>query len=75
MQEEMSSEQPGDPDKAAQAMIKVVESDNPPMRLVLGEDALEATRKKIETFQKELDEWEDVTLSTSFEGAKSASLG
>ena len=75
MQEEMSGEQPGDPDKAAQAMIEVVESDNPPMRLVLGEDALKATRQKIETFQKELDEWEDVTLSTSFEDAKSTSLG
>ena len=75
MQEEMSGEQPGDPDKAAQAMIKVVESDNPPMRLVLGEDALKATRQKIETFQKELDEWEEVTLSTSFEDAKSTSLG
>ena len=75
MQEEMSGEQPGDPDKAAQAMIKVVESDNPPMRLVLGEDALKATRKKIESFQKELDQWEDVTLSTSFEDAKSTSLG
>ena len=75
MQEEMSGEQPGDPDKAAQAMIKVVESDNPPMRLVLGEDALKATRQKIETFQKELDEWEDVTLSTSFEDAKTTSLG
>ena len=75
MQEEMSGEQPGDPDKAAQAMIKVVESDNPPMRLVLGEDALKATRQKIETFQKELDEWEDVTLSTSYEDAKTTSLG
>ena len=73
MQEEMSGEQPGDPEKAAQAMIKVVESDNPPMRLVLGEDALKATRQKIETFQKELDEWEDVTLSTSYEDAKTTS--
>jgi NAD(P)-dependent dehydrogenase (short-subunit alcohol dehydrogenase family) len=74
-QEEMSGEQPGDPDKAAQAMIKVVESDNPPMRLVLGEDALKATRQKIETFQKEIEQWEEVTLSTSFEDAKSTSLG
>lgn len=74
-QAEMSGQQPGDPDKAAQAMIKVVESDNPPMRLVLGEDALKATRQKIETFQKELDEWEDITTSTSFEDAKSTSLG
>lgn len=75
MQEQMSGEQPGDPDKAAQAMIKAVESDNPPMRLVLGEDALKATRQKIETFQQELADWEDVTLSTSFEDAQTTSLG
>ena len=75
MQEQSSGEQPGDPDKAAQAMIKVVESDNPPMRLVLGEDALKATRQKMETFQKELDEWEEVTLSTSFDDAKASSVG
>ena len=42
---------------------------------MLVEDALKATRQKIETFQKELDQWEDVTLSTSFEDAKSTSLG
>ena len=75
MQSQSSGEQPGDPDKAAQAMIKAVESDNPPMRLVLGEDALEATRKKIKSFQQELEEWEEITLSTSFEDAKSTSLG
>ena len=75
MQSQSSGEQPGDPDKAAQAMIKAVESDNPPMRLVLGEDALEATRKKIKSFQQELEEWEETTLSTSFEDAKSTSLG
>ena len=61
-----SSKQPGDPNKAAQAMIKVVESDNPPLRLVLGEDAFKAVRQKIESLQKELEEWEEVTLSTSF---------
>ena len=75
MQSQSSGEQPGDPDKAAQAMIKVGESDNPPMRLVLGEDALKATRQKIETFQKELNQWEDVTLSTSFDDAKASSVG
>ena len=74
-QEQMSGQQPGDPDKAAQAMIKAVESDNPPLRLVLGEDALQATRKKMESFQKELEAWEEVTLSTAFEDAKSFSLG
>ena len=56
----------GDPDKAARAIIKVVESDNPPLHLILGEDALTGFRQKIEYLQKELKKWEEVTLSTSF---------
>ena len=35
-----SGKQPGDPAKAAQALLKLVESDNPPVRLYLGADAL-----------------------------------
>jgi hypothetical protein len=56
----------GDPEKAAQAMIKVVESDKPPLHLLLGEDALTSFRQKIESFEKELKEWEEITLKTSF---------
>ncbi len=56
----------GDPDKAAQVIIKVVESDHPPLHLLLGEDALASFRQKLESFEKEIQEWEDVTLSTSF---------
>lgn len=75
MQQENSGEQPGDPDKAALAMIKVVESENPPLRLVLGADALEGVRKKLSSVSQELDTWEEVTLNTAFEGAKVNSLG
>ena len=56
-------------------MIKLTESDNPPMRLVLGEDALEAIREKIQSFQQELEEWEEVTLNTSFDDAKGSTVG
>ena len=61
-----SGQQPGDPDKAALAMIEVVNSANPPLRLALGEDALNGVRQKMESFEKELKEWENVTLSTAF---------
>ena len=70
MKEKGDGKQPGDPDKAAQAMIKVVESENPPLRLALGEDALHGVRNKLKSAQKDLDAWEDTTLSTSFESAK-----
>ena len=70
MKQKGDGKQPGDPDKAAQAMIKVVESENPPLRLALGEDALHGVRNKLKSAQKDLDTWEDTTLSTSFERAK-----
>ena len=38
--------QPGDPHKAALVMIKAIESDNPPLRLMLGADAFGLWEKK-----------------------------
>jgi len=61
--------QPGDPDKAAQVLIQVVHSDNPPLRLVLGKYAYSKFRKKIESLTAELDAWEQIAASTDFETA------
>lgn len=62
-----SGTQDGDPYKAALAMIKIVESENPPMRLPLGPTALDSIRCKIHQVAKELNEWESVTINTSFD--------
>ena len=59
--------QPGDPAKAAKAIIKAVKSEHPPLRLALGKIALEAIRKKISQLGKNYDEWEQVSLDTSFD--------
>jgi NAD(P)-dependent dehydrogenase (short-subunit alcohol dehydrogenase family) len=56
----------GDPTKAAQAMIKVVEAENPPLRLVLGADALGMIRHKFDSVLTEQMQWKDVSLSTDF---------
>jgi len=58
--------QPGDPLKAVQAMIQVVESPNPPLRLLLGAGALKRVRAKIDTWQKELAAWEPITVGADF---------
>jgi NAD(P)-dependent dehydrogenase (short-subunit alcohol dehydrogenase family) len=58
--------QPGDPLKAVQAMIQVVNSPNPPLRLLLGAGALKRVQQKIETWQKELAAWEPVTVGADF---------
>jgi hypothetical protein len=48
-------------------MIKVVDSANPPLRLVLGADALERIRAKLASVASELDVWEETTVNTAFE--------
>jgi NAD(P)-dependent dehydrogenase (short-subunit alcohol dehydrogenase family) len=61
-----SGKQPGDPARAALAMIKVVESEHPPVHLLLGTDAVKFVREKIATLTKEIDGWESLSLSTDF---------
>ncbi|MFD1258534.1 oxidoreductase [Mucilaginibacter terrae] len=61
-----SGNQPGDPARAAKAMIKAVESENPPLRLLLGEAALKGARNKIELLKKDFDTWAEVTVGADF---------
>jgi NAD(P)-dependent dehydrogenase (short-subunit alcohol dehydrogenase family) len=61
-----SGNQPGDPVRAAKAMIKAVESKNPPLRLLLGEAALKGARNKLDVLKKDFDTWEDTTIGADF---------
>ena len=65
--DEVNGKQAGDPIKAAQAMIKVVESPEPPLRLLLGPDAYEWANEKIALLQRDFETWKDVTLATDLE--------
>lgn len=58
--------QPGNPSKAAEAVLKVIASDNPPVRLYLGDDALLFVNEKIESMKNEILKWEDLSKSTNF---------
>jgi len=58
--------QPGDPAKAAEAMISAVESEQPPFMLVLGDDAVNGFRAALGALLAEVDEWEVVSRSTGF---------
>jgi NAD(P)-dependent dehydrogenase (short-subunit alcohol dehydrogenase family) len=60
----MDGKQPGDPARAADAIIAAVEAEQPPLRLVLGKYAIEKTRRKFATATRELDAWADVGLAT-----------
>ena len=72
---DMDGKQPGDPDKAAAAMIQVVESDNPPLRLALGADAVDTIDTKLASVKAELDAWKQVSIDTAFEGAVVGAIG
>lgn len=60
----MDGRQPGDPARAAEAIIAAVTADQPPLRLVLGKYAIDKTRRKFAAATRELDTWADVGLAT-----------
>ncbi|HYG88999.1 MAG TPA: oxidoreductase [Azospirillum sp.] len=61
-----SGKQPGDPVRAAEAIIAAVQSPNPPLRLLLGRQALDNVRAKLESMAKEIDAWEGTTVGADF---------
>ncbi len=66
-QREYNGAQPGDPSKAAAAIIRVAGLDEPPLRLLLGSDAVravgDAERARIEADRM----WQALSVSTDFE--------
>jgi NAD(P)-dependent dehydrogenase (short-subunit alcohol dehydrogenase family) len=64
--EEKSGQQAGDPARAARAILKAVEANDPPVHLLLGNDALKLVRDKLTSLGKEIDTWESVTRSTEY---------
>jgi len=61
-----SGNQPGDPMRAAKAMIQVVETENPPMRLLLGAAALKGARLKLEELKQDFDTWAAVSEGADY---------
>jgi NAD(P)-dependent dehydrogenase (short-subunit alcohol dehydrogenase family) len=61
-----SGKQPGDPVRAAHAILKAVESPNPPHHLLLGNDAYEGAMAKLEDLRKEFSRWEAVSRGADF---------
>jgi NADP-dependent 3-hydroxy acid dehydrogenase YdfG len=63
---ENDGKQKGDPLRAVHAMMQVVESSNPPLRLLLGASALQRLRGKLGNWEKEIAAWEQVTTGADF---------
>ena len=63
---DLSGKQPGDPVRAAHAIIQAVESPNPPLHLLLGKDALRMARENLDALRGTFDAWEKVTVGADF---------
>ena len=60
--------QPGDPAKAAATILLALSSDDPPLRLALGNDAVDALSGALDQAKAELAAWERVGRSAVFDG-------
>ena len=59
-------QQPGDPAKLAQALLKLVDADDPPLRLPLGSDTLARIAEKNARVERETAVWKSVAESTDY---------
>jgi len=65
-----NGKQPGDPQKAVEAIVRVADSPNPPLHLILGKIALTRFRDKLAGWNTEIAAWEPVTLGADFPEGK-----
>lgn len=63
---QLDGKQAGNPDKAAELIIKTAFNENPPLRLILGSDAYRRATVKAETLQKEIEAGKDIAASTDY---------
>jgi NAD(P)-dependent dehydrogenase (short-subunit alcohol dehydrogenase family) len=66
MLRQLAGKQPGDPDRAARAIVEVVGADKPPLRLALGHMAVDHVRASLHAELQELDAWADFGVAADF---------
>ena len=62
--EKRSGHQPGDPQKAARAILRLIDSPAPPASLLLGSDAVMYVREKLQQMSADIDAWQEISRST-----------
>ena len=73
--ETQAGKQKGDPQRAVEAMIEVAELDDPPLRLLLGSNAITRLEAKLEKWREEIDRYRALTMSADFPEESNASAG
>jgi hypothetical protein len=64
---EHAGHEPGDPAKAADAIVSVADRESPPLRLLLGVDAFGYATQKLTAQLEEISSWKAVTTSMNFD--------
>jgi len=64
-----SGAQPGDPARAAEAVITALQSPTPPHHLVLGRQGLEIARNQLTAMLQEFELWKETSLSADYAAA------
>jgi NAD(P)-dependent dehydrogenase (short-subunit alcohol dehydrogenase family) len=59
-------QQPGDPARAADAIITAVEAEQPPLRLLLGKAAYDIASARLDSLRAGFDQWRDLTRSADY---------
>jgi NAD(P)-dependent dehydrogenase (short-subunit alcohol dehydrogenase family) len=62
----MHGRMPGDPRRAAEAIVSLEKLASPPLRLLLGKPVLDMMRGKLREIEQTLEEWESVTLGADY---------
>ena len=65
-QRDFNGKQPGDPKRAAAALLKIASEENPPFRLIIGSDAYNAIEKNDLAKMEAAKEWKELSISTDF---------
>jgi len=65
-EQDINGNQPGDPEKAAVALIELAVMENPPVHLVLGSDAFQMANNKLSTLQNEISDFKTLSISTDY---------
>jgi len=62
---DLAGNQPNDPARVAAAIVEAIDSEEPPLRLALGGEAIEAIREKLDSQMADLEAWEKLGTSTA----------
>ncbi len=65
-EQDINGNQPGDPEKAAAAMMELAAMENPPVHLVLGSDAFQMANSKLNALQNEISDFRTLSISTDY---------